>query len=331
MPIIEPVAEQEVVAWGRQVLDSEARALQEASRRLSTDFYRAVQQILACSGKVVTTGLGKSGYIARKMASTLASTGTSAFFLHPAEALHGDFGMLGTNDCLLAIAHSGETREVLGVASFARRMGIPVIAITGNEKSSLNQQAGICLDGSIDQEADTLGLAPTVSSTLALALCDALAVAVMRGRRFSTEEFARLHPGGSLGRSLATVADLMHPANQLSTVGPNGDFNEVVAAITKFNYGVVPVVDDGGLLIGAISDGDIRRALQQHRGDALALHATDVMTKAPKIIYGDEPAMNAVKLMEQHSILSVFVIDRHRPGVCIGMIRLHDLTAAKII
>jgi arabinose-5-phosphate isomerase len=321
----------QAIEWGRQVLDAEARAIIASSQRLSTEFSLAVHKILGCQGKVVTTGLGKSGYIARKMASTLSSTGTPSFYIHPAEAMHGDFGMLAPEDCVIAIAHSGETREVLGVARFARQMAIPVIAVTGNEKSSLNQLACVALDGSIANEADSLGLAPTVSSTLALALCDALAVAVMRGRGFSTEEFAKLHPGGALGRSLATVEELMHSAERLSPVTLLSEFNQVVAAITKYNYGIVPVTDEHNFLVGAISDGDIRRALQSYKAAALDLSGADLMTKDPKTIFSDEPAMNAVKIMEKYSILSIFVVARHAPNKCLGIIRLHDLTAAKII
>jgi arabinose-5-phosphate isomerase len=331
MPQFEMPTVSQAIDWGRQVLDAESSAIAISSQRLSSEFYAAVCKILECSGKVVTAGLGKSGYIARKMASTLASTGTPSFFLHPAEAMHGDSGMLASNDCLIAIAHSGETREVLGLARFARQLGVPVIAVTGNIKSSLNQLACVGLDGSIDQEADSLGLAPTVSSTLALALCDALAVAVMRGRGFSTQEFAKLHPGGALGRSLATVEELMHVADRLSPVSLVSNFNDVVAAITKYNFGIVPVTDGDGFLVGAISDGDIRRALQSHHAHALSLVGADLMTKNPKTIFADEPAMNAVKIMEHHSILSIFVAARSEPRKCIGIIRLHDLTAAKII
>jgi arabinose-5-phosphate isomerase len=304
-----------------------------ASDRLGSGFFDAVSKILRCSGKVITTGLGKSGYVARKMASTLSSTGTPSFFIHPAEAMHGDFGMISKEDAILAIAHSGETREVLGVAKFAKQLGIPVIAITGKPGSSLDQLACISLDGAIDQEADSLGLAPTVSSTLALAICDALAVAVMRGRGFTTEEFAKLHPGGSLGRSLASVSDYMQPVSRILTVSPLSTFDDVLAAITqhKHNFGIVAVVNGSGCLVGAISDGDIRRALSKHRAEALAMTADQLMTRTPKTIFSDLPAMDSVRIMEQFSIVSIFVVDRGAPDQCIGMIRLHDLTAAKVI
>ncbi|MEZ4742853.1 MAG: KpsF/GutQ family sugar-phosphate isomerase [Bdellovibrionota bacterium] len=318
----------QIVEWGRQVCLAEANEISRASKRLSASFFLAVEAILNCSGKVVVTGLGKSGYIARKMASTLSSTGTPSFYLHPAEAMHGDFGMLQPTDCLIAITHGGETREVLGVAKFAKGLKIPVISITGNIESTLSSMSDFSLDGSIEKEADALGLAPTASSTVALALCDALSVAVMKGRGFTSKDFANLHPGGSLGRSFVMVSSHFKDARDLKTVSTSSSFYQIVEAISSPNYGIIAVLDDKARISGAISDGDIRRAILKYGEKAHELLASDLMSLNPFTISIRETVTNAVAKMEQNAVTSLFVMD----GSCFaGLLRLHDLITAKII
>ncbi len=322
--------ETRILEWASSVLEKEADAIQKASKKLDSRFVKAVDLLLGCRGKVVVTGLGKSGFIARKIASTLSSTGTTAIFLHPTEALHGDFGMIKKDDCLLAIAFGGETREVLAVSKFAKKQEIPCVSITGNLSSSLSKLSTIVLDGSIEKEADSLGLAPTSSSTLALALGDALAVATMRQRGFTREEFAELHPGGSLGRRLALVSEHMITADQLSSVCEAANFHEVLEAVTHPNYGICPVVGDKGELLGAITDGDLRRALLESGAKALEKKASSLMSRTPKVINPAKRAVDAISIMEHAKITSLFVTE-DEPKKLIGLIRLHDLLSEKVI
>lgn len=327
-----------LAVWGREALDCEAQALRDAGARLGAAFEGACQAILHAQGKVVTTGLGKSGHIARKIASTLSSTGTSAFFLHPTEALHGDFGMLQPQDCLIAIAYGGETQEVVDVARFARRLAIPVIGITGKADSSLASLCQFVLDGSVSKEADYHNLAPTSSSTVAIGLGDAIACAVSRARGFSQGDFAKLHPGGSLGRRLSLVKDHMHPLVEVARVTEAADFHAILAAVTAHKVkgrtlGIVAVLDGGGRLLGAVSDGDVRRALTNLDANALKCHAGDIMTKSPKVIAARALALDAVTMMNEQQINSLFVTadDGVDPSKVVGLIRLYDLLDAKII
>jgi arabinose-5-phosphate isomerase len=285
---------------------------------------------MSCQGKIVTTGLGKSGFISRKLASTFASTGTAAIFLHPTEALHGDFGMLQKGDVLIAIAFGGETREVLAVCKFANRQNIPVIAITGKLESTLSQLADVVIDGSVDREADFLGLAPTASSTLALALGDSLAVAVMRSRGFTKEDFAALHPGGSLGFRLVCISEIMIKREKLNCVFPHSDFHQVLNAVTNPNYGICPVIGSNDEIIGAITDGDLRRALLASGDRALKFTAVDLMNSKPKLIDGGSRATDAITVMEKSKITSLFVTSGSA-GKLLGLVRLHDLLSEKII
>lgn len=322
-------SKEKVVDWGKEVLIEEARAIQKASERLDQSFFEAVQLIFSCQGKVITTGLGKSGYIARKMASTLSSLGTSSFYLHPAEALHGDFGMIAADDCLIAFAYSGETREVNTVSKFASDNSIPVIAITGNLKSTLSKISDVAIDGSIEKEADSLGVAPTASSTLALSLADSLSVAVMRCRGFTKIDFAKLHPGGTLGKHLSNVESYMRDATNLPSVKAEDTFHNILESVTNPNFGIVAIVDRENKVIGAISDGDLRRALLQHGGDALSLKASDFIKKIPKTVTKQTLVIEALDLMEQNKITELFVIDSsHRYE---GLLRMHDLISSKLI
>ena len=318
-------------SWGQEALKIEAAAIIAGADRLGDDFVSAIEGILSCQGKLVVTGLGKSGHIARKVASTLSSTGTSSFFLHPTEALHGDFGMLQPKDWLLAIAYGGETAEVLEVCRFARRIGVSIVAITGKKDSSLAALANYVIDVSCEREADSLNLAPTSSSTLSMAAGDAIAVTLMRARGFSEHDFAALHPGGSLGRRLSLVKDHMKPKESLPLVTENVDFHKVLEIVTARNFGIAGVVNLSGELIGAVSDGDLRRALLKSGAAALSAHAGQLMSKAPKTVTNDTLAIDALTLMNEKQITQLFVVASKDTKTPTGIVRLHDLLAAKIL
>lgn len=317
--------------WGQEALQIEAAAIISGSDRLGPAFSSAIEGILSCQGKLVVTGLGKSGHIARKIASTLSSTGTSAFFLHPTEALHGDFGMLQPTDWLLAIAYGGETSEVLEVCRFARRIGVPIVAITGNIRSNLAVLANFVLDVTCEREADSLNLAPTSSSTLSMAMGDAIAVTLMRARGFSEIDFAALHPGGSLGRKLSLVKDHMKPKESLPLVAADADFHKVLEVVTSKNFGIAGVLSPQGQLIGAVSDGDLRRALLKLGSAALTATAGQLMSENPKTVTNGTLAIDALTLMNDKQITQLFVVDSKDSKIPTGIVRLHDLLAARIM
>jgi arabinose-5-phosphate isomerase len=328
----------EFLVHAREALVVEAQCVADAANRLGPAFSNLCGAIvertgqISGAGKVVTSGIGKSGFIARKMASTLASTGTPAFYLHPSEAMHGDFGIIQGNDILVAIAHGGETPEVIEVARFCRRRGIPVAAITGKLDSTLARASDFVIDGSIPREACPLNLAPTSSSLVAMALSDALAIAIMKERGFTAQDFAALHPAGSLGRRLSQVKDHMHDLDQLPTVGLETDFHAALEAVTKRNFGIVAVVEGNPIrLIGAISDGDIRRHLLGHGARALDSKVGEFMRRSPRVITADALAIDAVLVMEKHQITSLFVTAADDAGQLAGIVRMHDLLAAKIV
>ncbi|MBC7531629.1 MAG: KpsF/GutQ family sugar-phosphate isomerase [Oligoflexus sp.] len=316
-----------IIAWGRDVLDAESQSLLATARSLNASFVQAVETIIASQGKVVVTGLGKSGHIGRKIAATLSSTGTASFFLHPSEALHGDLGMIQSADVVLALAFGGETRETVEVIKFANRRSIPVIAITGKMESSLARLSDVVLDGGVDREACPLNLAPTTSTTVAMGLGDALAVAIMRARGFEKQDFAQYHPDGSLGRQLSLVSQ--HMKTDLLAIHADDDFSKVLEIITAHNYGIAGVFDATERLIGAITDGDLRRTLKTARENVFSMSAKDIMTKNPKTILNDRLALDAVKMMEHSRITSLFV--RDEADHVVGLIRMHDLLAAKIV
>ncbi len=320
------------IASGRRTLEVESNALKAAAVRLGSGFARAVGAMQLTTGKIVVTGLGKSGHVARKISSTLASTGAPSFFLHPAEALHGDLGMLQAQDVLLAIAFGGETEEVLSVARHAKRLGVCVVSITGKLDSSLAKISDHVLDGSVEREVCPHNLAPTASTTVALGLGDALAMALMDSRKFKEEDFARLHPSGALGRRLATVADIMKPISELQPgVVAGTSFHKVLEAVTRKNYGIAPVLNNQGQVIGIISDGDIRRALLSQGAKALDLSADVIMSKKPRTINGSSLAIEAFRRMEEAQITSLLVLSDSTSEELIGLLRMHDLLAAKIV
>jgi arabinose-5-phosphate isomerase len=328
-----------VKSTGSNVVRIEAEALRELAERIdgpmAKDFERAVECLHSCGGRVVVTGMGKSGIIARKVAATLSSTGTPALYLHPAEAVHGDLGMVVRGDVVLALSSSGETEEILQLLVTIRRIGSKLITITGdrlyssnsNKRSTLAQAADIALDCSIDQEACSLGLAPTASTTAMLALGDALAVALSEKRGFKEEDFAHLHPGGKLGKKLARVSQLMHTGDAVPRVAPATKMADVIYEMSRKGLGITTVVESNKLL-GVISDGDLRRLLEK-RKDVLSMTAGDCVTANPKTIRLDEFAMTALNLMEEKKITSLVVVDDK--GEVAGIIHLHDLWGTQMV
>jgi arabinose-5-phosphate isomerase len=313
----------------RTVLRTEARAVQALARRIDERFVQAVHLILLCKGRVVVTGMGKSGHIARKIAATMASTGTPAFFVHPGEASHGDLGMVTAADVVLALSHSGESSELLTILPVLKRQGAKLIAITGREQSSLAREADICLDASVDQEACPLGLTPTASTTAALALGDALALALLDAKGFSAEDFARSHPGGLLGRRLLVrVSDVMHTGELLPAVGQSASLLEATIEISKKGLGMTAIVDDQGRLLGVFTDGDLRRTLEKS-SDLRRTRVTDVMTRSPHTIAPDRLAAEAVQYMERFRINGLLVVDSAQRVQ--GAFNMHDLFTAGVI
>ena len=317
------------LARARRVLDIERAALAALRERLDARFARAIDILLGCRGKVVVTGVGKSGIVCRKIAATLASTGTPAFFLHAGEGSHGDLGTLVRGDVLLAVSNSGETVEVLNLLPAARRLSIPLIAICSKADSTLARSADVVLDVSVPEEACPLGLAPTASTTVMMALGDALAIALLEERGFSAEDFALLHPAGALGRRLMRVEDLMHRGSAVPLVPQQAPLKETLLEITSKRLGVTGVVNGEGALVGIITDGDLRRGLER-AADVRTLTARDLMTTAPKTIAATALAAEAVATMERHAITSLFILadGSRRPT---GVIHLHDLLRAGVV
>ena len=318
------------LALGRSVLATEAMAIDVLQHRLGDDFVAAADAIYSCRGRVVVTGIGKSGHIARKLAATLASTGTPAFFVHAAEAGHGDLGMITPDDVVLLLSNSGETDELLVLLPHLKRQGARLIALTGNEQSSLAQAADIHLDASVDSEACPLGLAPTASTTAALALGDALALTVLDARGFSVEDFARAHPGGALGRRLLTrVRDVMRTGVALPMVGADASLADAVVEMSGKGMGMTCVVGHDGVVAGIFTDGDLRRCLDRVtdiRGDAVV----DVMTRTPRTIAPDRLAIDCVDTMEAApKVTQLLVVDAG--GVLVGALHLHDLFRARVV
>lgn len=316
------------VEEGRRVLKLEAAAIIEMVERLGDNFQKAVDMMMSCQGKVIVTGIGKSGHIARKMASTLSSTGTVSLFLHPAESSHGDMGVIGASDLVLAFSYGGESAELGPMLNYVARKGIPLIGFTARTESSLARAAAVVLDISVREEACPLGLAPTSSSTASLALADALAMAVLKRRGFRKEDFAEFHPGGSLGRKLTLrVKDVMHSGEALPLVGPDEEMKRVLSLMASRQVrGVAGVVDADGSLVGVITDGDIRRRLEKSN-NPLQERASDVMSKNPKTVDCNELAEKAAFLMQQFKIDRLFAIDRQsaNPQQPVGLIHFQDL------
>jgi arabinose-5-phosphate isomerase len=313
----------------RNVLEIESRAILDLKDRLDERFDRAVELLFGCAGRVVLTGMGKSGIIAQKISATLASTGTPSIFLHPTEAVHGDLGRIVKGDVLVALSASGDTEEILVLLPLVKRLGAPVVALTGQPRSALAAAADVNLDVSIRQEACPLGLAPTASTTAALALGDALAMALLDRRGFTAEDFAVLHPGGRLGRKLMRVEDLMHTGDQIPRVGQTTPMKDVLFEMTRKRFGMTTVVDANGRLAGVISDGDLRRHLERHGYSLFDKSAAECMTANPVVIGRRELATRALDVMETHKITSLVVLDD--AGGVDGVVHLHDLWKTEMV
>ncbi|WP_272546133.1 arabinose 5-phosphate isomerase KdsD [Burkholderia cepacia] len=327
--MIAKINDDRALALARDVLDIEADAVRALRDQLDGGFVQAVALLLGCRGRVVVSGIGKSGHIARKIAATLASTGTPAFFVHPAEASHGDLGMVTSDDVFIGISYSGESEELVAILPLVKRIGAKLIAITGRAGSSLGTLADVNLNAAVSKEACPLNLAPTASTTAALALGDALAVAVLDARGFGSEDFARSHPGGALGRRLLTyVRDVMRSGDDVPSVGLDATLSDALFQITAKRLGMTAVVDADGKVAGIFTDGDLRRVLARD-GDFRALSITDVMTRDPRTIAPDHLAVEAVELMERHRINQMLVVDAD--GVLIGALNMHDLFSKKVI
>jgi len=310
------------LALARKVLETEAAAILGLVERLDGDFERAVQLLFECRGRVIVTGMGKSGIICRKIAATLSSTGTSAWFLHPAEAIHGDLGAIKEEDIVIALSHSGETEELVRLLESIRRIGARLIALTGDPQSTISRAADVTLDCGIAEEACPLNLAPTASTTAALAMGDALAMTLLVRKGFRVEDFASLHPGGKLGRRLMRVEHVMHAGDAAPVVKASAPMPDVFHEMSSKRLGMTCVVGDAGLLVGVFTDGDLRR-LMARSSDVLSLTAGDVMKKEPITIRRDMLAVEALKVMETHKITSIVVADDN--GAIDGVVHLHDL------
>jgi arabinose-5-phosphate isomerase len=328
---LEEIDQVDVIEEAKRVLRVEAQSILDLAERIDENFSRAVEILYQCKGRIVLMGMGKSGLVGRKIASTFASTGTPAFFIHPAEGLNGDFGMLARGDVVVAISNSGETRELLEVLPFIKRYGNRLITLTGNLKSPLAKAGDVCLNIHVKEEACPLGLAPTASTTATLAIGDALAVTLMEKKGFQEKDFALLHPGGTLGkRLLLKVEDLMHVGEAFPMVSEKTLMKDVIFEITSKRLGVTGVWNGEGHLVGVITDGDLRRALEKFN-DLLKQEASEVMTKNPKWIEKDALAAKAVQRMEEYSITSLFVFNNSGDKVPVGIIHLHDLLKVGVV
>ena len=311
-----------VLAEARRVLEVEAAAILSLVERLDEQFVGAVELILACSGRVVTMGMGKSGIICKKISSTLASTGTPSFFLHPGEAIHGDLGMIVHADVVLVVSNSGESEELLRLLEPIKRIGAHLVSITGNPASTIARSSDFHISAAISQEACPLGLAPTASTTATLALGDALAMSLLTRKGFREEDFARLHPGGKLGKRFLRVADLMHKDSQVPLVRYDTPMKDVIYEMSRKGFGITAVVDQHDRLQGVISDGDLRRLLERD-AEILARTAADCMKGDPRTIAADQLASAALQVMEQLKITSLFITDES--SAVLGILHLHDL------
>ena len=317
------------MAVAKRVLDTESNALRRLERELPADFTSVVELILENGGRVIVSGMGKSGHVAQKIAATLSSTGTPSLFLHPAEATHGDLGRIVKGDVLVALSNSGDTEELLALASWVKRLGSPLVALTGNPRSPLAQVADVHLDVSIQIEACPLGLAPTASTTAALAMGDAMSMALLERRGFTVEDFAVLHPGGRIGKRLLQVQDLMHTGDAIPRVQPDTTMKDVLFEMTRKRLGLTTVTEADGTLVGMISDGDLRRLMEKHGYSLLDRQAAECMTRNPVLVGRHELATAALDLLEARKITSLLVADEE--GRIEGVLHLHDLWKTEMV
>jgi arabinose-5-phosphate isomerase len=313
----------------RRVLRIEAQAIQDVLARLDGSFERAVEVLFACKGRVVVSGMGKSGLIGRKISATFSSTGTPSFFLHPAEALHGDLGMLARGDVLLAVSYGGETEEIVRLLEALKRLEISLVTLTGKTGSTLAEASDVVLDVSVKEEACSLNLAPTASTTVAMAVGDALAVALLERRKFQPDDFAALHPAGRLGSKLLRVEHLMHAGDALPRVSAETMMPDVFHEMSKKGLGMTTVTEADGRLAGILTDGDLRRLMEKHRGATLEMRAGDCMTRGAQTIGPHVLASEALNLMEKRKITSIVVVDEVK--AVLGVVHLHDLWTLELM
>ena len=326
-----PFDAQRAIALAQETLSIEAQALTTMAGRVGDEFVKATGLLLACTGRVVVTGMGKSGHVGRKITATLASTGTPAMFMHPAEASHGDLGMITAADVVIAISNSGESEELTAILPLIKRMGVPMIAMTGRRESALGRHADVVLDTSVDKEACPHNLAPTASTTAQLAMGDALAVSLLDARGFKADDFARSHPGGALGRKLLTlVSDVMRSGADVPKVAPEANLMVLMKEISAKGLGACAIVDVQDRVVGIFTDGDLRRLIEQGtHGDLRELSAADVMKAQPRTVRADALAVEAADLMESHRVTSVLVVNAE--GQLSGALNSNDLMRAKVI
>jgi arabinose-5-phosphate isomerase len=313
----------------RRVLRIESDAIRDVLARLDTTFENAVDVLLACKGRVVVTGMGKSGLVGRKISATLSSTGTPSFFLHPADALHGDLGMLARGDAMLAVSYGGETQEILALLEALKRLQVPLITLTGQVHSTLAGASEVALDVSVREEACSLNLAPTASTTVAMAVGDALAVALLEKRGFQHDDFAALHPAGRLGQKLLRTEHVMHAGDALPRVSTDTHMPDVIHEMSAKKLGMTTVLENDSRLAGILTDGDLRRLMEKHRGATLEMTAGAAMTRNPQTIGPHVLASEALNLMEQRKITSVVVVDDARR--VLGVVHLHDLWGLQLV
>jgi arabinose-5-phosphate isomerase len=313
----------------RRVLQIEAQAIQDVLARLDGSFVKAVDVLFACKGRVAVSGMGKSGLIGRKISATLSSTGTPSFFLHPAEALHGDLGMLARGDAMLAVSYGGETQEIIQLLEALKRLEMPLVTLTGNVRSTLAEASDVALDVSVREEACSLNLAPTASTTVAMAVGDALAVALLDRRGFRQDDFAALHPAGRLGKKLLRVEHLMHAGDAMPRVSVETSMADTFHEMSKKGLGVTTVLERDGKLAGIITDGDLRRLMEKHRGAVLEMNAGACMTRTPQTIGPHVLASEALNFMEKQKITSIVVVDELARAL--GVVHLHDLWTLELI
>jgi len=320
---------QELADIGRAVLEIEARTLTQLVSRIDAAFVEAARLMLDCDGRVVVLGMGKSGHVGGKIAATLASTGTPAFFVHPGEASHGDMGMITPRDVVLALSNSGETDELTVLLPLIKRLGVPLVVLTGRPDSTLARAASVAIHVAVSEEACPLGLAPTSSTTAALAMGDALAIALLQARGFTERDFARAHPGGSLGRRLLLkIDDLMHDGDDMPTVGPDASVAEALVEMTRSGLGMTAVVDAGRRVLGVFTDGDLRRVFEHDR-DMRDARISEVMTRSCKTVGRDLLAAEALRIMQEHKINALLVVDDDN---CLqGVLNMHDLLRARVL
>ncbi len=313
----------------KEVIRKEAKAVLDLERKIDDQFVRAVELILKCKGRVIVTGMGKSGIIGKKIAATLTSTGTAAFFLHPVEATHGDLGMVRKNDVVIAITKSGDTDELYHLIPLFKRLAVPIIALTGNPNSPVAEKSDVVIDVSVDEEACPRNLVPTSSTTATLVMGDALAVTLLDERHFSSEDFALLHPGGQLGRKLLLkVSDIMHTGDEIPVVSEETNVKDVILEMTSKRLGTTTVVNGKGELVGIFTDGDLRR-LVERTDEIFTLKAKQAMNRNPKTIDGEELAAKALNMMETHSITSLIITNGKKEPV--GIVHLHDILKAGVV